>query len=201
MTRDEFIQIIGLGREQNGVEFKSAGLRTDKQLLARVIRAAIGMSNRRYGGIVIVGINEDGEGNPVLVGLNPTELKSWKYDDFSDSLSSYADPSITFMTEEFEFESKTFLVVNIDEFGDIPIICKRDFPGVLRQGAVYVRTRRKPETSDIPTHEDMRQLLDLAVEKRLRQFTRTASAVGLSLERERDQSDEDQFNRQLGEIK
>ena len=70
-----------------------------------------------------------------------------------------------------EYEDKKLIVIKVNEFADIPILCKKDFPNVLRKGACYVRPRRKPETTEIPSQVDMRDLLDLATEKKLRKFT------------------------------
>ena len=65
------------------------------------------------------------------------------------------------------------------EFDDIPVLCKRAYGNVLRDGACYVRPRRKPETSEIPTQADMRDLLDLATEKEVRKYLERAQRLGL----------------------
>ena len=60
MTEQEFEQFVQLGHETPGVEFKSPGLRTDKNFLAGVARAVLAMANRRGGGLVIIGVRDDG---------------------------------------------------------------------------------------------------------------------------------------------
>lgn len=84
MTPDEFNEILALGHETSGVEFKGAGPRQG-ELEGRVIRAILGMSNRRDGGYVVLGVAEDGSGNPTPVGMSDDEIKSWNYDDTSSS--------------------------------------------------------------------------------------------------------------------
>ena len=64
-------------------------------------------------------------------------------------------------------------------FADIPVLCKRDYQDVLRSGACYVRSRRKPETTEIPTQADMRDLLELATEKKLRERLAQMERVGM----------------------
>ena len=59
MTDTEFARIMERRRELRGVEFKGPGLLSDRPLAAQVVRAAIGMANRRSGGSVIVGVRED----------------------------------------------------------------------------------------------------------------------------------------------
>ena len=48
------------------------------------------------------------------------------------------------------------------------MLCKRGFQWGTAEWGLYVRTRRKPETSEIPTQAEMRDLLDLATIKWVR---------------------------------
>jgi predicted HTH transcriptional regulator len=195
-----FRQILALGHEQTGVEFKSPGPKTDKHLFAKVARATLSMANSRNGGMVIVGVGEEDDGKPIPLGLEPDDLKTWTFDDVSDSIAVYADPSVVFEIEEFLFEDRIFVILHIDKFEDIPVICKKSYPGVLRDGACYVRPRRKPESSEIPSQADMRDLLDLALEIRLRRYLRLSANAGIVI---RPQSKEDEvelFVDQLGDF-
>ena len=199
MTEQEFIELLARGHEQRGIEFKRAGSRRDdKHLLAKVIRATISMANRRDGGLVIVGIDEDDNGIPVPVGISDDDLATWSHDEFADSLAEYADPSVDFEVEIVDYSSKKFLVIHVQEFSDIPVLCKKAYSDVLRAGACYVRTRRKPETVEIPTQTDMRDLLDLAIEKGVRKFIAQARAAGLGSSDLLPPSDNELFNQQLG---
>lgn len=53
---DQFVELLALGHEQQGVEFKGPGPRTDKYLQGKVLRAILGMANRRDGGHIIIGV-------------------------------------------------------------------------------------------------------------------------------------------------
>ena len=59
MTEQEFEAILAQGHETHGVEFKGPGKRTNSAFLAGVIRAMLGMANRRDGGHVILGIDSE----------------------------------------------------------------------------------------------------------------------------------------------
>lgn len=52
---------IALGREQRGVEFKGPGPRSSKHLCGKVLRAMMAMANRRDGGFVVIGVDENGQ--------------------------------------------------------------------------------------------------------------------------------------------
>lgn len=204
MTGEELAQLLGFGYEQRGVEFKGPGPLKDAHLLARVARAALGMANRRDGGLVIVGVS-DSQGTLDPVGLSATDLTTWKYDDVAATLAPYADPSISFDLEVTEHDRKDFVVLSIHEFEDVPVLCRRGYntnkKTVLREGACYVRSRHKPETSEIPSQAEMRDLLELAAEKRLRAYVAMAQRAGLHIGETSVASDDEAFNRQLGELR
>lgn len=199
MTDEEFAQLLALAHELRGVECKAPGPRTDKQLFAKVARAVLGMANRRDGGLVVVGV-EDSRGVLNPIGLSAQDLATWKYDDVADSLAVYADPSVSFDLEVKVHERHNYVVLRVDEFEDVPVLCKKDYPDVLRNGACYVRSRRKPETSEIPTQEDMRDLLELAAEKRVRRFYAMARAAGLAPPAPTEPTDRDLYDRELGDL-
>jgi hypothetical protein len=77
------------------------------------------------------------------------------------------------------------VLVRVYQFDDIPVLCAKDLhdPGktapVLRRGACYVRARHKPETSEIPSEEEMRELLELAIDIGVRKFVARAQKAGL----------------------
>lgn len=180
MTDEEFAAILALDYELPGVEFKGSGIASDRHLFARVAKAVLGMANRRDGGRVIIGV--DCNRNVVdRIGLTEPELGTWNYDDIADKLAEYADPSISFDLQHKECDGKHYAILEIKEFEQVPVLCKRDYPDVLRKGACYLRSRRKPETTEIPTHEDMRDLLSLAVEKGLRDYVSLAYRAGIGL--------------------
>ena len=200
MTDTEFDEIMALRHELRGVEFKGPGLLSDRPLVAQVVKAVIGMANRRGGGRVIIGVREDNGLTPV--GLSESESATWNYDALADQIASYADPGVEFDLEIKEFEGNRFAVIEVAEFADIPVLCKKSYGSVLHEGACYVRTRRKPETVGIPTQADMRDLLDLAIEKGVRNYLAQAQRVGLyhPTETPAAETDERQFGEQLGDL-
>ena len=204
MTGEELARIINIGHEQSGTEFKGPGSlsKSNGQLIAQVVRAVLGMSNRRHGGRVIVGVREQG-GTLESVGLADYELRTWTFDMVADQLASYADPGVTFELEVVEHNGKSCIVLQVEEFSDIPVLCKRQYGDVLRVGACYVRTRRKPETSEIPTQADMRDLLELAIEKGVIRYIEQARRVGLIAEPLELPlvMDDDRLDEQLGDLK
>jgi predicted HTH transcriptional regulator len=199
MTDEEFAQILALGHETRGIEFKGPGPLSNGRLVAQVVRAVLGMANRRDGGSVIIGVEDNGNLlNPV--GLSEADLATWEYDLIADQIARYADPSVSFEREIKEYNNARYVVLTIDEFSDIPVLCKRPYNNVLREGACYVRSRRKPETSEIPTSPDMRDLLELATEKGVIQYLERAQRVGLIVLPTITPSSTEQFERQRSDL-
>jgi len=127
---------------------------------------------------VILGVEEvDVTLHPV--GLSDEQLATWRYDDVAASLAEYADPSVSFELETQLYSGERYIVLTVHEFEDIPVLCARNYPEVLRKGACYVRSRHKPETSEIPSQEDMRALLDLAIDKGVQQWVARTREAGL----------------------
>ncbi len=174
--------MLALGHEMRGVELKGPGLRTDSHLFAKVARAALSLGNLRNGGYVIIGI-DDRRQEAMQPGLNAAELSSWlAFDDVARRLDNYADPPLRFECASAKLSSgATVAVIQVFEFSDLPHICAKDYPDVLRAGALYVRPRKVPETSEVGGSVEMREVLDLAAEKALRAYVRSAERAGVTL--------------------
>lgn len=80
-----------------------------------------------------------------------------------------------------ESKSRRNAVLEVHEFSDVPHLCARGYEKVLRKGALYVRSRKLPETTEVPSSNEMREVLDLAAEKRLRAFVESAERAGVKL--------------------
>ena len=200
MTDEEFVQLLALGRELGDLEFKGPGPRSDRQLFAQVVRAMLGMANRRGGGTVVIGVQDD-EGSLHPVGVDEPDLATWQYDGVADALAEYADPSVSFDLEFKAHDGRTYVVFEVAEFDDVPVLCKRAYSDVLRSGACYVRPRRKPETSEIPTQAEMRDLLDLATDKGVQRFLARAQRTGMISFIGAAPDDRERFGEQLGDLR
>lgn len=196
VTERELAEIIQQGHETPSVEFKGPGPRTDRQLFARIARAALAMANRRGGGLIIIGVRDERQ-QVSPDGLSAGDLATWSYDDVAGMLSAYADPYVGIAIESVSYQGKDFVVISVEEFEETPVLCKKDYQGVLRGGACYVRRKGRTESSEIPNHGEMRDLLELATEKGVRRFLRTANRAGLPLGNLSSHSDTSHYETEL----
>lgn len=184
ITDQEFKDILALGHERRGTEFKGPGLRTDKSYFAKIARAVLGLANHRDGGIIVIGV-EDRKGTIMPVGLSVEDLSTWTHDDVSTSIAAYADPSVSFDLQILKHEEGNYVILRVYQFDDIPVLCKQEYSKgtqiVLRKGACYVRSGHKPETSEIPSQEDMRNLLELAIDNGVSKFVARAHKAGFTI--------------------
>lgn len=182
VTRDELQDALSLGYESRSFEVKGPGDLSDNVFCAKVARAVMAIGNLRDGGLVCIGVDENHMAN-AAPGLSGEQLQAWSnYDDVTDKLARFSDPPVSFNVQPMTMENGVSIVVlDIQEFDHVPHVCKRDSQGVLQKGMTYVRPRGKPESVPVPSYLEMRELLDLATTKGVRDFVARANAAGILL--------------------
>jgi len=135
------------------------------------------MSNRRDGGIIVIGVAER-DGEWILEGTGEAHLKTYVEDDINDFINKYASPPIRVELVRVVHRETCFLALRVPEFPVSPVICRRNGPDgdALREGAIFVRTGGKPQTTRSVNADQIAELLSLAAEK----AARTLIAAGLS---------------------
>jgi hypothetical protein len=179
LLRDRIAGALDLLQEGRSVDFKMAVEWVE--LKHGIPKDVLAMSNVRDGGIIIVGVEEiDNKWN--LTGMTQEQLNTYDPDDMIDHVNRYASPSITVdVVKHAHNDGLNFLIIQVHEFVESPILCKRDYSGDLRRGAFYIRPLGKPESREVQNAEEMRDLLDLAAEKRTRNLLRQIERVGIDL--------------------
>ncbi len=166
-------------QESANVEFKGSATWTDMKL--QLIKTIMAMANLRDGGIIVIGASESGDSWD-LTGVQPEHLSTYEVDDVIDSVSTYASPPVALEVVLVTYRnSKQFLAIQVHEFADTPIICKRNAPDgnkKMSAGEFYVRPLGKPRTTRIASADEMHDLLELAAEKRARRILEVAHRVG-----------------------
>jgi predicted HTH transcriptional regulator len=200
MTEAEFDTILALSHEVPGVEFKASGDRGDKSFFSKIVKAILGMSNRRDGGVVVIGVQQV-SGQMKAAGVDAGLLATWNHDDVSSGVAAYADPGVTIAVSVLVRDEASFVVIEVAEFERVPVLCDKayDEPGgkqILKKGALYVRPKGIPSTTEIASHAELRDLLDLAIEKGVRDFLATAARAGIDIEELRQRGDQALFDAQ-----
>jgi len=205
--------ILESPNESKSVEFKPSiswpnridGIQQNNKI-QEIIKSILAMSNTRDGGKIILGIErDDKEKKYLLKGMNKDDLKTYDQDLIFEHVRNFGVPEPKFQVLNVVYNSKNFVVFAVQSFVFAPIICKNNRNlNQLEHAAIYIRTD-KPETKKITDPSEMREIIDLAIEKeldlfsvRMQRFFKTMSGVKVL---KHTKPDEDRFEEELKDIK
>ncbi|MDO8587499.1 MAG: ATP-binding protein [Armatimonadota bacterium] len=183
-----------MDHEVRSVEVKSSVAWDEYK--ADIARAAMGMANTRDGGVILIGVVKDGQ-RLKLDGITADHLESYDADNVQAFVNKYADPYVR-LTVDFEnsTEGKDYIVIVVHPFDEMPVVCKKNYGNVLSESAIYTRSHRIPETCKVKSQTEMREILDMAVEKSVRRLVERLGRAGVRMEAA--ESDAKLFEQQLG---
>jgi len=183
LSKDELVEIIYHGREERNIEYKSSMLWERSEKRFEIIKCILGMANMRDGGFIVFGVEQQ-DSNFILSGMAPDHVMSFNQDKVDDVVKDFADPFVETQVIIVEHESKKFVVIQVNEFEEIPVICKKNYPPrsgtLLREGAIYNRPKGKSETTEVSTQAGMREIIDMAVDKSLHRFVERVGRIVMS---------------------
>ena len=198
INNEELIELITHGREERNLEYKESGFWNDPRFRAKITKSILAMSNIQYGGAIIIGVKEDKE-RFIPIGIDDKSLITFKQDDVSTYVNEFADPFVEIYLSRVEFDGMQFVIIQVKEFTDLPVICKKDSVQGLRRGAIFTRPRRKNETVEVPGQVDMREIINLAIEKSIKKFKRKLLLTDIIIEKPEIESLR-QFQEQLEDL-
>jgi hypothetical protein len=84
-----------------------------------------------------------------------------------DQVAPYADPRVIFSRQILQdANGLRYVVIEIEPFEEIPVICARDWHDI-QAGAIYYRSRtRRPESARVARSEEMREIVESAIARR-----------------------------------
>jgi len=205
--------ILESPNESKSIEFKPSvawpskidGIQQNNKI-QEIIKSILGMSNTRDGGKVILGVQrDDKEKKYQLKGMNVSDLGTYDQDLIFEHIRNFGEPEPKFQVLNIEYSNMNFIVFAIQSFIFAPIICRNNRNlSQLENAVVYIRTD-KPETKKITDPSEMREVIDLAIEKeldlfsvRMQRFFKTMSGVKVLKSAKADQ---DKFKEELKDIK
>lgn len=171
LTDEQMVALLEAGYELRNREFKSPFLWSDinsRWLKERVVRAVLGMTNTRFSGQIIIGIEEGKQKELILRGLTDNQLNSFKnYDSIKGYIDGFSHTETNFDISWGESQSKKYVVFTIQEFYEIPAICKKDSleKDVLKKAVIYARSKKAPYSTIPVTDIELREIIHMAVDK------------------------------------
>jgi predicted HTH transcriptional regulator len=160
--------LLALGSESR-VDYKSARpAPSDARGWARLARHVIGLSNRKDGGYLLIGV-EDSTLAPV--GLDEEQIATWDAARVNVQLEAFAAPSPVVQVVRGALENgKVLLALRVPAFDDQPLVCTKTVSDtqnrpITREGALYIRTDGT-QTREVSNEAEMRELLGRAYVRR-----------------------------------
>lgn len=194
-----FDDLILTGHESPTLEYKQSAPWRD--LRVSLIRTVLGMANTRGGGNIVLGMTENPDKTFAADGMSQEHWDVFPpEEEFQAAVNGFAEPFIEPRVQRHEPEGKRFLVITVPEFDYEPVLCMKA-EDRLKEGALYVRSTRKPETVEVRTTTDMRALMRLATDKAVGLEVQKLRALGLlpAEPRESDTNSE-AFAKQLEDV-
>lgn len=200
MDKDRFIELTQLAREGRNLEFKRSTAWDSSEFKAKIVKSILAFSNVRDGGAIVIGVERQPDQSYKFTGITPEHLATYSEDHMASIVAEYADPCAKFIADKADVYGNTFLVILVDEFDEIPVICKRDGASGLRKGAFYTRTYRIPESAEVPSQTELREILDMAIEKGVRKYLERQARIGVGFTSPTIVSDDEKFAAQRGDL-
>ena len=164
-------ELLGIKTENKNLDYKES-LNWDtspKDEKIGIIKDILAMANTQDGGKIFFGVRDS---DLSLVGLSQEDFSSFDQTKVNDLLHVYTDPKFSCNVYKEKVKEKFVVIIDVPEFQEIPIICKKDChtseqknKQILRKGQIYIRTEKG--TSEIITSsEEMREFLGRAISKK-----------------------------------
>ncbi|HHT9119008.1 MAG TPA: AlbA family DNA-binding domain-containing protein [Candidatus Hypogeohydataceae bacterium YC41] len=171
-----------------------------QQQLQEIVKSILGMSNIKDGGKIILGVKQNPDKSFEIEGMEENHLKTYDQEKIYQDVRNIGEPEPRFEIKNMEYGGKCFIVFLIQEFLYSPIICRKDGKNLgkepLVKGALYIRTH-KPETKKVDNETEMREIINLAVDKELDQFLKRKQRLEISKSWE---DDKEQFYAEIKDI-
>ena len=157
MNELDLKEIVERGVESDVLDYKAAQNwnQISKAGRAKLVRHMIAFANTK-GGCLVIGVGEDASGCPRdYTGLTDDESKSFDPSIIGSFIAQVVDPPIDFYVERPVINNKTFVVIVVRPFNQLPHVCKADIELAnsnnevekeLRSGVFYIRTKGASST-------------------------------------------------------
>jgi len=167
MSIGNLCEHVFIGEESRGREYKASMSWTNDLTKIKITKSILAMSNIKDGGVIIIGMRELPDKKFEPAGISIEDASTFNHDVIADYLKEYADPYVEFKVTRIECGGKKFICIQIKEFDESPVICRKD--GVdLQRGRIYTRSRTKNESAPVSSYAEMREILDMSADKAVR---------------------------------
>ncbi|MCJ7634364.1 ATP-binding protein [Candidatus Bathyarchaeota archaeon] len=201
MSESETELQIKYPNEERHLEFKRS-VCWDGDIRAKIAKSIMALANLRDGGWIVIGKEEQPDRSFRLTGMTQGDYDSFDPDNVKAYMYGQAQPPVIFEVLKKEYDNKKFVLFKVMEFDDVPIVCKRDFGHILHAGSIYVRSKGKPESISVPSDAEMREIIEIAVDKGVSKFVHRLQRTGIWAPKEQTimGDDEEEYTKQRANL-
>lgn len=171
LSDQDIAQLIGLRTENKNLDYKRSVNwgSCSKDEKVKIVKDILAIANTQDGGRIVFGVEDE---NFDFTGMQPDDISSFDPTTVNEFSHKYTDPKHSCNIYRKEIDGKPLVVIEVPEFAETPIICKKDYHSstdsseqILRKGQIYIRTD-KATSEAISSPEEMRELLGRALTKK-----------------------------------
>ena len=182
MDEEYIVSLIEAEAEESlNLEYKAAFKWENRQssmswVQGQALQAVLGFTNTAGGGLLLIGVKDDGAGNREFTGLEASMVASYRntetiqecIDKFADGPLTYSIKPITYSKDGVE---QTYIAIAVNEFGSMPVLADRDFSitktngdvaWLMRKHDLYARSRTGRFGTIKATRIELKDVIDLA---------------------------------------
>lgn len=159
---DQLVRDLLAQGSESRVDYKSAKpAPRDVRQRADFAKHVIGLSNRKDGGYLLIGVQDS---TLVPVGLTEAQVASWDAAGVNSWLAPFAAPAPVVQVFRGSLEDgKVLIALRVPPFDEQPLVCTTTVNDtgnkpITREGALYIRTE-ETRTREVSTEAQMRELL------------------------------------------
>ncbi len=176
LDANETAQLLEASSELREIEYKSPfNWASDTWLKECVIRAILGMTNTFSGGRIVVGVTENQSTRKFeLTGVTAEQLESFdNYDSIKSTVDGFSTIQTNFDIDKCIHEDKTYVVITVREFPDVPTLCRKDgSTDKLKKDDMYVRSKKAQYSTTRVSELELREIVNMAVDKQTKDLQR-----------------------------
>lgn len=168
----DFTKYIIQNTESTYIDSKEASSWDNGANSAKIAKDIAAFANSRDGGLIIIGKKELGANRFDLTGVTEDQANTFDTTKVATWINNRFSPPIQLECHRVPHDSKDFIVIQVKEFADIPVLCIKDFDPdgdtkkrLLKCGMIYVRGSNA-ESRPLTSVEELRQLIGIATSKR-----------------------------------
>ncbi len=207
LSNEDIETLLDLRSESQNLDYKRGFVWNDKDRKDErfeIVKDVLAMANTKDGGKIIFGVDD---ATFSFKGLSQEEFESFDQTDLANLLHEYSDPKVGCQLLKKEIRGKRTVVIDVREFSDVPVICKRDAHSqknpskqILKKGEIYIRTSRSASEA-VPSSQEMRELLGRALTKKGDELLRNIEDLIKGRPTEVKESNKDIYSKEIEEAK